>query len=326
MPIRRMMIVMLVFAVAAAADDGPFKIPASPIQLEGEPSPARYFDVVGRRAVLMGAEGGEMEAWVWPFKVARNIELEFRREDFAEPMRSEQTARWITVRPESTTIRFTGDDFSVAATYFVPLDEPAIVILLDVDSPKPLTVSLLFTPELRPAWPAGLGGQSSFWSGEDNAFIISESRRRYNVLIGSPDAGGHFSTPAHRLSETPNRFDIEITPHRAAQGHVPVVICGGSLDRDAAREAYRRVLAGLPALYTERLEHARVLRESLLSIESPDPKLDLAFEWGKVSLDDGNSCNPDLGCGLVAGYGLSGRRLVLRRRHLLQPVRDHRLR
>jgi hypothetical protein len=34
--------------------------------------------------------------------------------------------------------------------------------------------------------------------------------------------------------------------------------------------------------------------------------LDLAVEWAKVNLDESMVCNPDLGCGLVAGYGLSG--------------------
>ena len=307
MLIRCFVVGCLCLSLAASAEDGKFQLPDSPIQLEGEPSVHRYFDVAGRRAVLMGMEGGEMEAWIWPFKIARNIGLEFRREDFPEPVRSEQLARRITVRPESTTVLFTGDDFSVAATFFVPLNTPAVVMLLDVDCSKALTVSLRFTPELRPAWPASLGGQYSFWSKEDSAFIISESRRKYNALIGSPAASGHFSAPAHRLSETPNRFEMEITPQQASEGYIPVVIAGGEMERDAARELYGRMLSALEALYREREAHGRALREDLLSIESPDAAFDLAFEWGKVSLDDGLVCNPDLGCGLVAGYGMSGR-------------------
>ena len=307
MLIRISLIICLCLAAPVRAEDGKFRLPDSPVQLAGEPSLQRYFDVAGRKAVLMGREGGKMEAWIWPFKIARNIGLEFRREDFPEPLRSEQLARRITVRPESTTILFTGDDFSVGATFFVPLDEPAVFILLDVDCSQPLTVSLRFTPELRPAWPASLGGQYSSWSGEDSAFLISESRRRYNALIGSPAATGHFAAPAHRLSETPNRFDMEITPQQAAEGYIPVLIAGGEMERDAARELYSRMLSAAESLYRERVEHGRALREELLSIESPDPAFDLAFEWGKVSLDDGLVCNPDLGCGLVAGYGESGR-------------------
>ncbi len=44
----------------------------------------------------------------------------------------------------------------------------------------------------------------------------------------------------------------------------------------------------------------------MTSIESPDKRFDLAFEWGKVALDKGFVCNPHLGCGLIAGLGPSG--------------------
>ena len=38
----------------------------------------------------------------------------------------------------------------------------------------------------------------------------------------------------------------------------------------------------------------------------PDPSLDLALEWAKINLEEQRVCNPDLGCGFVAGWGLSG--------------------
>ncbi len=299
-------LLLVLFASLSGAVEK-FPLPESPIQLEGEPSPGRYFDVVGRRALLMGNEGGAMEAWIYPFKIAHGLRIHFRRDDFPEPLPAEELARWITVRPESTTVVFSHDEFTVAVTFFVPLEEPAIVLLLDVDADEPLTVSVSFVPDLEPMWPASLGGQYSFWHDEAAAFVLSESRRRYNALVGSPAASRHFATPAHRLAESPNRFDIEITTRLAASDYIPVVIAGGSMGREEALETYRRVLGNLGSLYSGRVEHACGLRGELLAIDSPDDDLDLAFEWAKVALDDGLSCNPDLGCGLVAGFGSSGR-------------------
>jgi glycogen debranching enzyme len=43
-----------------------------------------------------------------------------------------------------------------------------------------------------------------------------------------------------------------------------------------------------------------------MRVWTPDTLLNTAFEWAKVNLDESMVCNPDLGCGLVAGYGLSG--------------------
>ena len=37
-----------------------------------------------------------------------------------------------------------------------------------------------------------------------------------------------------------------------------------------------------------------------------DTALDLALEWAKVNLEEQRVCNPDLGCGFVAGWGTSG--------------------
>ena len=59
-------------------------------------------------------------------------------------------------------------------------------------------------------------------------------------------------------------------------------------------------------MYRESAAHYRRLREEMTSIDSPDDRLDLAFEWGKVALDKGFVCNPHLGCGLIAGLGPSG--------------------
>lgn len=283
------------------------ELPEASVSISGEPSVNRYFDVVGRKAFLMGYEAGEMEAWILPFKIAHALSLSFDRADFAAPVKAEALARWIEVHPEYTAITYAYEDFTVTMNAFVPLHEPAIVMLLKVDTAKEITVSLNFVTDMRPMWPAGLGGQSSFWNGERKAFVLSESRRRYNALIGSPAADAAFSTPAHRLSETPNRFDMIITPEEAAQGLIPLVIAGGKMSRDDAYALYDRVLENLPGYLEERAEHARYLREDLMSIDSPDDRLDEAVEWAKISLDDGISSNPDLGTGLIAGYGLSGR-------------------
>ena len=58
--------------------------------------------------------------------------------------------------------------------------------------------------------------------------------------------------------------------------------------------------------WAESAAHYRRVANDLVSIESPDPVVDLALEWGKVALDKGFVCNPDLGCGLLAGLGPSG--------------------
>lgn len=55
----------------------------------------------------------------------------------------------VEVRPEATM-------FTSAHAAFTPLDEAGVVMLLDVDTTRPLTISVSFRPNLRLMWPAGL--------------------------------------------------------------------------------------------------------------------------------------------------------------------------
>ena len=61
----------------------------------------------------------------------------------------------IDVRPEATILTWSHAAFTVRAIAFAPIDEAAIVILLDIDTALPLTVLGSFRPALRPMWPAG---------------------------------------------------------------------------------------------------------------------------------------------------------------------------
>ena len=112
----------------------------------------------------------------------------------------------------------------------------------------------------------------------------------------------------------------------AAQGLVPIAMAASPDKLDGAKKTYAKLLASAEAAYRESSAHYRALREEMTSLETPDARMDLAFEWGKVALDKGFVCNPHLGCGLIAGLGPVGHdraarfRLVLRRRHLHQRV------
>jgi hypothetical protein len=299
--------------VAVRSDDVPalpsvprFEIAASPISLRGDVRPRQYLGVVGPRSAWLGSETGEAELWVHPLKLANGFHLDFRIPDYAEPVRGRDVARTVEVRPEATTITYSHAAFTVRQHVMAPRDEPGLLVLLEVDATKPLDVIASFRTVLQYAWPGGLGGQYAFWSDEDKAFVLSESLRRRNAFIGSPWATSASSHPAHALPDAPSSFTIPVDPARASREMVPIAIAAGTGARPEIAAAYRRILVRAREIYDARREHARRLREDGLRIDSPDDRLDLAFEWAKVNLDEQTVCNPDLGCGLVAGWGPSG--------------------
>src|SRR5574341_1306783 len=283
-----------------------FAVAPSAIGLRGDVRPQQYLGVVGPRSAWLGSETGEAELWVHPLKLASGFHLDFRIPDYAEPVHGRDVARRVEVRPEATTITYSHAAFTVRQHIMAPLDEPGLLVLLEVDATKPLEVVAGFRTVLQYAWPGGMGGQYAFWSAEDKAFVLSESLRRRNAFIGSPWAASASSHPAHALPDAPSTFTIPLDPARAAREMVPIAIAAGTGARPEIAAAYRRILSRAREIYDARREHARRLRDEGLRIDSPDDRLDLAFEWAKVNLDEQTVCNPDLGCGLVAGWGPSG--------------------
>jgi len=294
--------------VSAQAQGVPkFQIQASPIQLDGPARPGVYLGGVGRRAAFFGQETGSFEAWAWPVKLFHDCQLAFKIPDYTEPIPGASVARRVIVRPELMTVVYSHAAFTVQEHFLVPLHEPAMIVLLDVSTVKPLEIVAAFKADLDLMWPAGIGGQYAYYDTGNRRFILSESRREYNAYVGSPFATEGSTHPAHATPDAPSVFRIAVDTTATRRQFIPIVIAGGIMPRDSVTALYARLLERTEDLYAERVEHARVIREELASIRTPDPQLDLALEWAKVNLDEALACNPDLGCGLVAGYGPSGR-------------------
>jgi hypothetical protein len=279
---------------------------ANPIALAGPARPSRYMEASGHKAAFLGREDGSFEAWAYPLKILHDFQLSFAVAAYADPIPGASLASTVDVRPEAATVRYAHASFTVDATWLVPLDQSGGLVLLDVSTSEPLTVVVRFRPDLKPMWPAALGGQYSYWDDGLKAYVVGEGSGKNAALVGSPLGLTPPEQPAHNLPDAPSQFAIRITPEVAARGLVPIVIAASVERLDGAKKAYAALLASPDAHYRDAARHYRRLREEMTSIESPDRGFDLAFEWGKVALDKGFVCNPHLGCGLIAGLGPSG--------------------
>ncbi len=303
----------------------PFDLGHSPIGLSGDARPGVYLSAVGRRSIAMGTEDGRFELWSWPIKWLHDFSLSFRVPKYTAPIAGREVARSVETRPEGVTITYAYETFTVRQHVFVPLDLPAVVMLLEVDALRPMEIIASFTPDIHYAWPASLGGQYLVWNQDAKAFLFSESRRKVNAFLGSPAVIQASDVPAHQLTAAPPQLVIGVggsgeryvppvlgePPGKGIDAHVafiPIVLAGGEMPRDSVLAIYRALIApgGAQREWERRVAHADSLRTALLSLHSPDSLLDRAVEWAKVGLDEAMVCNPDLGCGLVAGYGLSG--------------------
>ena len=303
----------------------PFSLGTSPLAMSGPARAGKYVASAGRRSIIMGTEDGRFEVWSWPIKWMHDFSIAFRVPKYSTPVPGRDVAQSVSVRPEGVTIEYAHETFTVRQHVFAPLDLPAVVMLLEVDALRPLEIVATFRPDIHLAWPASLGGQYLVWNQDARAFLFSESRRRINAFLGSPGVTQASDVPAHQLSAAPPQLVIGVggtgeryTPPVLGEppgkginlrvAYIPIILAGGEMPRDSARALYDRLLrpGEIEREWNRRVAHADSIRETLLSLRSPDPALHHALEWAKVNLDEAMVCNPDLGCGLVAGYGLSG--------------------
>jgi len=282
-------------------------IKSQALHLSRTVQPQRYFDSVGQKSAILGKEDGKIEVWIYPYKVLHNFELHFLIENENEIVEGRDAVQRIDVYPHQTILRYVHSSFKVEEIFFSPLGDPGVVILLSVEVIKPLSVVASFTPDLKPMWPAGLGGQYSYWDREKKYFVVSEGTRQNVALIGSPEGEQYSSGPAHALPEGDMKIKIDVKPEDSKRTFFPIFIATSHDGREEADKVYSRLRENFKDLYLEKFHYYEKLAKDYLYVQTPDERLNQAFQWAKVAVDKALVCNPQLGCGLVAGYGLSGR-------------------
>jgi glycogen debranching enzyme len=272
------------------------------LELSRPVRPWEFLSAVGTRAGLLGNESGRMEAWVYPLKLLRDFRLQFHTEGRALP--AEALARTLITRPESSTIVYTSDTFSVRETFFVPVNEPGAIILLEVDTEFPLEIEARFLRDFQLEWPAALGGTYSSWDKDYRAFFLGEETRKFAAFVGSPtatEARGEYQT---NYSESRvNSFRLATSKGKETK----LIVMAASLEGRAPAEAtYRRLSSGYAELLRSSAEYYRKYLGDTVSVAVPDAQIQQAYDWSRVSMLQGMVSNPFLGTGLVAGYRTSG--------------------
>lgn len=282
-------------------------LPSSGLRLERRSQSGSFYDVVGRKSALLGYEHRRAEAWVYPLKVLDEWELSFRIAGYNREYRASDLLVKTTVTPEATIFTYSHAAFTVRQIVFAPVDEPGIVMLLDVDSTLPITISAQFKPKLRLMWLAGSMTPNIEFDEAQKRYFLTEETNKFFGIIGSPFARDVSIVPyQEEPADVPARFLIEATPEIWAKNLIPIVIAGSVNGRFEANLTYTKLLASIPALYQENVKHYAALENDFVGVKTPDEKINRAFAWAKVGVDKGLATNPNLGTGLLAGFRTSG--------------------
>ncbi|HEY9231907.1 MAG TPA: GH116 family glycosyl hydrolase, partial [Blastocatellia bacterium] len=284
-----------------------FALKKSGLELERRTQSGSFFDVVGRRSALFGYENRAMEAWVYPLKLLDDFQLSFNLQGYPLDIHGPDIMVSINVRPEATVFTYSHAAFTVRQIVFAPVDEQGLIMLLDIDSVLPMTVTGSFRPKLRLMWPAGFETGYIGFDERAHAYFLGEESRRFAAWVGSPNAREISLQPyQEEPRDVPVRFVIDTSPAEAQTRFVPIVIAASTEGRDKARATYEKLLANIQSLYDRNVDYYARLTADTTSIRTPDERLNTAFAWAKVGVDKGVATNPLMGTGLIAGFRTSG--------------------
>ncbi|HET9294828.1 MAG TPA: hypothetical protein VFO06_11085 [Gemmatimonadales bacterium] len=263
---------------------------SSPLAIEAGVDTDAPWTLGGRRGFLVGREQhGLQEAWMHPFRVFRDAGL---RVDGAAV-----TSTKIRLAPEQVERAATTSRGLVIERWSTALEVPAL--FWSINGPEAASLTATWTTDLRRMWPYPAGACGDLLLTRD-----PDGRRAMVQAVGDPFRVmfivDHGALESRTLEGPAVGFTVR------AAGHCRLVALAGADEADWVRTVQMLDRRGVPGMMSQRVQHARQLASYATGITTPEPRLDEAFEWAKVRMDECLAGTPGIGRSLVAGYGASG--------------------
>jgi glycogen debranching enzyme len=239
---------------------------------------------------------------VYPYKILSDFHLNFHVGGAVLP--AEPLARTLIVHPESATIVYSSDTFSVRETWFVPVHESGAIVALEVDTTGPLEIEAVFDRDLQLLWPANIGDTGGDWDPKLRAFHFADEAGRFDALVGSPSATRASEEYSSNYSYSRQDSFLLGTTEKGTDTKL-IVIAASFAGHPSLAGLYEHLTKDYQELLRDSGDYYRDYLARTVSLHLPDAQLETAYDWARVSMLQGVVQNPFLGEGLVAGYNTS---------------------
>ena len=254
------------------------------------------FSVVGPRGALLGQQDGSFEAWIFPWKILSHMRITAEMKDYDVPIDVNEQAATIDVQPGHTTITFSHANFTLREILFAPQNAPdgaGALVFYQIEAVRPMTLTFGFTPEMLRMWPAPSDdGSSPEWvkQGQSGFYVLHLNLPDHAAALAIPGAEPGILAPyQERPKNYPLQFVLHFDPARDGGKLFPLLMTTGETKAESTSEALGARLqaldAGFAQQYSETQSHFADFAEQHLSIDTPDQKLNQAFAWAEVAID-----------------------------------------
>jgi glycogen debranching enzyme len=309
---------------ATAPNDGLAPIPqfplaASDLTIRQHVESGKPFTVAGQCGAFMGEQNGSFEAWIFPVKLLSHFVISAAVEGYPVPIDLNSDAAEIEVAPDHTTITYAHIAFTVREILFATRCDSAaeagagVIALFQIESSRPVTLTLSFTPEVRRMWPApNYGPPSPEWVGNatNGYYLLHEDFPDLAGAIAMPGTHPGILAPYQEKPKVyPLQLILEFDPKRDSGKYFPLTMAVGTTPETATKAALEKKLAamttGAQQLYEKTADYYAHFFDDKLTVDSPDRKFDQALKWAEISIDQ-VQVRHGSEVGLVAGFYSSG--------------------
>ncbi|HCV42249.1 MAG TPA: hypothetical protein DGH68_02105 [Bacteroidetes bacterium] len=289
---------------------------SSGLLLSREQATGNFFDIGGRRILVMGTENsGIEEVWAHPFRTLKDMRIGFKIGD-RETRWADTLQPRITVRPESLTRMFTIDGMAIEETTFASFGLPSGAIHFEVTGSKPVEIILTACVDLRIMWPLSdraTGSLSYAWDDGLQAAVVHTESANGTSIVGSSSQPAEYiigryaeiKEGAGRLVGSPTE-NVQVALGlryvlNAGEGNT-IAFAGSSVSEREAIAAYKRICPNPLARLNEQATHFRSLLTQSANVAIVSSELDESYKWALVATDRFFVETPNVGTSLMAGY------------------------
>jgi glycogen debranching enzyme len=300
----------------------------------------RPFSLCGRRCYLIGLQNGlfpdygwhtdgEMGGvWVHPIKIADGFWIGIETRDESHQGYYHSMRRWLKDCDEF----ILGDggawikhhynltDFLVSRHEFVPYEEPAVGININISSKnkslKKIQLNFLVRFDIQPVWFSGWPDPTSLEVEVKKERVIAHAVSKYvvsrnsglwtaalgsNIKPGSVAIGDNLWGPEKTSGNGSSvllKYPLTLNP----DAHIRLVLAGDCEGEANALKTVDRVLRGYDRSLQSKIDHYSYVANDLTTVKTPEKLLNDAFLWSKLNLEWLTQTSPYVGTGVVAGH------------------------
>lgn len=280
--------------------------------------PSHPFSVVGPNGALLGQQDGTYEAWVFPWKIFSGMRITAEMENYPIPIDVNRCSSVIEVRPDRTTITYSHANFTIRQSMLAPKSSPndtGVLAIYEIEAVRPMTLTFSFDPVMRRMWPApSEDPPAPEWVKREDGkdfYLLHLNFPDQAAGIAMPDAAPGILPPYQEFSAAwPLQFVLHFDPAINDKKIVPLLIALGGTPQGSGKAAVAGKLAALAGTAATLADANSAYYRNLLAghtrLETPDARMNAAFDWAMVAIDQLRVNTGSGGEALAAGFTRSG--------------------